>query len=71
MAKTRTEYYRRAAERSRRQALRRQHWRKNQEQIAIRHALYAWDREEAMALRVWLADNAWLLLGMDEEEWHG
>jgi len=39
-------------------------------QIAARNALYEFDRREMSALRVWLADNAWILLGITEEEWH-
>lgn len=36
----------------------------------VRWALYQFDAREQHALKVWLADNAWLLLGMTEEEWN-
>jgi hypothetical protein len=40
------------------------------QQIAARNALYEFDRREMSALQVWLADNAWVLLGITEQEWH-
>ncbi len=46
------------------------HHRISKSQLEARNALYEWDRQEMNALRVWLADNAWILLGTTEEEWH-